>query len=360
MGYEMFKDFISLFLKIDYKKLVVDMKFNSDIQEMSDWYDIVDDDSLSIFLCYAFENPKKYHLFVSVYAKDEGHSSFRMNGTDSFEEDCSGGRLFDDDLATQLMNIGCWMVTKFVKEHICVVDYKREGHRQATSWVIGDCLKNRYIASSRTFKPKDIIDDVRERFGVQITYNKAWRAREVAYDTLRGTPEVSYTFLPSFLHVLVECNPGTTTDLVLTQEGRFNYFFFALAASKEGYKFCRPIVCVDGAHLKGKYIGKMFIAVCKDDNNSIFPLAWGIGDVENDSSWLWFFTKFKKVYGDWPCLVIVLDRHPGIAKAIRKIYPGVFRRICMQHLLHNIKNKFRGISINMLYYHCAKAYRLCE
>ncbi|KAL5573566.1 hypothetical protein UlMin_023163 [Ulmus minor] len=133
------------------------------------------------------------------------------------------------------MNTGCWMVTKFVKKHSCAVDYKREGHRQATSWVIGDCLKNRYIAPSRTFKPKDIIDDVRERFGVQITYNKAWRAREAAYNTLRGTPEESYTFLPSFLHVLVECNPG-----------RFNYFFFTLAASKEGYKFCRPVVCVDG------------------------------------------------------------------------------------------------------------------
>ncbi|KAL5554343.1 hypothetical protein UlMin_041744 [Ulmus minor] len=250
----------------------------------------------------------------------------------------------------RVMNIGCWMVTKFVKEHTCAVNYKREGHRQATIWVIGDCLKNRYIAPSRTFKPQDIIDDVRERFGVQITYNKARRAREAAYDTLRGTPKESYTFLPSFLHVLVECNPGTTTDLVLTQEGRFNYFFFALVASKEGYKFCRPVVCVDGAHLKGKYEGMMFTAVCKDGNNSIFPLAWGIGDVENDSSWLWFFTN----------LVFVSDRHPNIVKAIREIYSGVFHGICMQHLLHNIKNKFRGISVDMLYYHCAKAYQLCE
>ncbi|KAL5551767.1 hypothetical protein UlMin_001943 [Ulmus minor] len=32
----------------------------------------------------------------------------------------------------------------------------------------------------------------------------------------------------------------------------------------------------------------------------------------------------------------------------------------MQHLLHNRKNKFRGISVDMLYYRCTKAYRLCE
>ena len=43
---------------------------------------------------------------------------------------------------------------------------------------------------------------------------------------------------------------------------------------------------MDGAHLKGKYKRMMFIAVCKDGNNSIFSFAWGIGDVKNDSSWL--------------------------------------------------------------------------
>ena len=100
-----------------------------------------------------------------------------------------------------------------------------------------------------------------------------WRACEVAYDTLRGTPEESYSYLPAFLHVLVECNPVTMTNLVVTQEGRFNYCFFTLAASKEGYQFCRPVICVDGAHLKEKYKGMMFTTVCKDGNNSIFPLA---------------------------------------------------------------------------------------
>ncbi|KAL5566265.1 hypothetical protein UlMin_029429 [Ulmus minor] len=29
-------------------------------------------------------------------------------------------------------------------------------------------------------------------------------------------------------------------------------------------------------------------------------------------------------------------------------------------MLHNIKNKFRGISVDILYYCCAKAYQLCE
>ncbi|KAL5573622.1 hypothetical protein UlMin_023219 [Ulmus minor] len=192
------------------------------------------------------------------------------------------------------MKTKCWIVTKFVKEHSCVVDYKREGHRQATNRVIGECLKNRYISLSRTFKPKDIVDDVRERFGVTISYDKALRARE-------------------------EHNPGSMTYIVVAREGRFKYCFLAFATSNEGYQYCRPIICVDGAHLKGKYKGMMFTAV-----------------------------------------LIVLDRHPSNSKAIRQVYPQAFHVICMQHLLHNIKNKFREISVDMLYYRCAKAYHLCE
>ncbi|KAL5558900.1 hypothetical protein UlMin_035111 [Ulmus minor] len=186
-------------------------------------------------------------------------------------------------------------------------------------------------------------------FGPNLNYiggslvGKAWRAREATYETLQGTPEESYTFLPSFLHVMVEYNPGGMTDLVVACEGRF-----------------KLVICVDMPHLKGKYMGMMFTAVCKDSNNSIFSMAWGIGDVENDSLWLWFFTKLKQVYNNRPGLVIVSDRHPSISKAIYQVYLDAFHEICMQHLLQNIKNKFRGISVDMLYYWCVKAYCLCE
>ena len=72
----------------------------------------------------------------------------------------------------RVMNTECWMVKFFERVHTCVVDYIREGHRQAAIGVTGDCLKNRYISASTSFKPKDIMDDVREKFGVQISNNK--------------------------------------------------------------------------------------------------------------------------------------------------------------------------------------------
>ena len=51
----------------------------------------------------------------------------------------------------------------------------------------------------------------------------------------------------------------------------------------------RHVVAVDGTFLKAKYFGTLFIVACKDGNNQIYPLAFGIGDSENDASWEWFF-----------------------------------------------------------------------
>ena len=108
----------------------------------------------------------------------------------------------------------------------------------------------------------------------------------------------SYIFV-IFLTCVMEHNPGSVKELVLTHEGRFKYCFPTLATSKGVYQYCRPIVCVDGPHLKGKYKWVMFTTVCNDNNNNIFSLAWGIGDVDNDSCGCSFSQSLRK------CMVII-------------------------------------------------------
>ena len=65
-----------------------------------------------------------------------------------------------------VVNMPCSMITKFVREYTSAIDYKRDEHKNTTIWVIRECLKNRYITPSRSFKPKDIIEYVRHKFGV--------------------------------------------------------------------------------------------------------------------------------------------------------------------------------------------------
>ena len=69
-----------------------------------------------------------------------------------------------------------------------------------------------------------------------ISYDKAWRAREFALSSIRGSPEESYSALPSYCYVLEQKNPDTITDIVIDHDNQFNYFFMALGACISGFR----------------------------------------------------------------------------------------------------------------------------
>ncbi|KAL5561876.1 hypothetical protein UlMin_031623, partial [Ulmus minor] len=111
--------------------------------------------------------------------------------------------------AKKLVESEYWMVTKYEKNHTCPTDFKPVRRRQATSWVVGECVKRKLINPGRVYRPRDVMDNMKRKFGVDISYSVAWRGRECAYDNLRlGTPEQSYKLLPGYLHMLMDTNPG--------------------------------------------------------------------------------------------------------------------------------------------------------
>ena len=63
-------------------------------------------------------------------------------------------------------------------------------------------------------------------------------------------------------------------------------FFLRLSASIPGFQSSmRPVIAVDATHLKSNYGRVLFVViVCKDENNQKYPLAFGIGDEENNAS----------------------------------------------------------------------------
>ncbi|KAL5576621.1 hypothetical protein UlMin_018320 [Ulmus minor] len=244
------------------------------------------------------------------------------------------------------------MVTKYERKHTCATDFKKVRYKQATSWVVRECVKKRLINPGRVFKPRDVIDDMKRKFGVDISYSVAWRGREYVYENLRlGTPEQSYSLLPGYLHMLRETNPD-----------KFKYLFIAFDASIKGFQYCRPVVSIDATHMKGKYRGVLVMAVCHNANQQIFMLAFGIGDSENDTAWTWFLRRINDVFGERPSHVLVSDRHRSINNAVNEVFPNAFHGICMYHLLNNLKNKFKTKTkeLEQHYIQIAKAYNLQE
>lgn len=71
--------------------------------------------------------------------------------------------------------------------------------------------------------------------------------------------------------------------LDIDEDDRFRQLSVAFAASIIAYtaSYIRPVISVDGTHLKGKNSSVMFIVVAKDPNEQLFPLAYGIEPIKS-------------------------------------------------------------------------------
>ncbi|XP_060171531.1 uncharacterized protein LOC132602779 [Lycium barbarum] len=192
------------------------------------------------------------------------------------------------------------------------------------------------------------------------SYHKAWRSLQHACNVIRGIPENNYTLLPQYLHMMKLRNPGTVANIKWTADNKFKYVFFTYGASIEGWKHCRPVMMMDATFLKSKCRGVLMIAVEKDGNNSIFPLAFGIVDSENNESYRWFFRHVKKVFGTRKDLSIIFDRHSSITTAIKELYPDTQHGICIYHMEKNLQKYFPSEAILSLFYNATTTYKQAE
>lgn len=94
--------------------------------------------------------------------------------------------------------------------------------------------------------------------------------------------------------MLESSNQGTMAHVETNNENRFLYSFIALDQSIVGFRHIRPIVTVDGTHLKEKYKGTIFIAACLNGNEQIFFLAFDINDSKMSHHTLSFLTNSYK------------------------------------------------------------------
>ncbi|KAL0322513.1 UNVERIFIED_CONTAM: hypothetical protein Sangu_1870600 [Sesamum angustifolium] len=70
---------------------------------------------------------------------------------------------------------------------------------------------------------------------------------------------------------------------------KFSKSYVCFDAYRRGFlSGCRPVIGVDGCHLKGLYRGVLLTAVSTDPNNNLYPLAYPMVARETRESWQWF------------------------------------------------------------------------
>ncbi|CAA0840720.1 Unknown protein [Striga hermonthica] len=180
--------------------------------------------------------------------------------------------------------------------------------------------------------------DMERDHGIKLKYNTALRSQNAAYDFIYGDHKKSWELLPAYFHMSMKENPGTSAYIETDKDDVFEYAFISFNASAGFLSYCRPVIVIEGTHLKGKYKGILFVATTKDGNEQIFPLAFGIGDKECHSAWMWFLQKLRSTFGCPKNLVVVSDRHPSIKSAMEVVYPEAVHAICSYHLRQNIRS----------------------
>ncbi|KAE8791176.1 hypothetical protein D1007_34369 [Hordeum vulgare] len=98
----------------------------------------------------------------------------------------------------------------------------------------------------------------------------------------------------------------------------------------------------DATALNGRYRGQLVSACAVDANNWIFPVAYGVLEVESIESWAWFFQHLKDLIGHPEGLVIHTDACKGLESAVDDVFQGVEHMECMRHLAANFSKKFMG------------------
>ena len=74
-----------------------------------------------------------------------------------------------------------------------------------------------------------------DKHGINLTYNKAYRSKHCALESVFGDPWESFKMLPVYFQMLEKYNPRTKTKIVTDRKNRFKYGFMALGACIEGF-----------------------------------------------------------------------------------------------------------------------------
>ncbi|KAJ9566957.1 hypothetical protein OSB04_002923 [Centaurea solstitialis] len=223
---------------------------------------------------------------------------------------------------------------------------------------LGNLFKNKFINVKRALTPKDMVQDVQEMYGFEISYATAWRARWKALELIRGSHAESFTRLPTYLYNLKRVNEGTRTAIRTDSSGPFAECFVALGVSIQTFlENLWPVLIIDAAHLKGAYLGTMFLVVAMDGNNNIVPVAFGVGRSETTDEWTWFLNMLKGCIGEPRGLVFMSDRDASINAAISAIFPGAHHALCCRHLVMNVRSRDPRIKVyRIAYWKACKAY----
>ncbi|XP_040960679.1 uncharacterized protein [Gossypium hirsutum] len=281
------------------------------------------------------ETLRKYaiaHQFAFRYKKNDSHRVTVKCRAEGCPWRIHASRLS----TTQLI-----CIKKMNPTHTCEGAALTTGHQATRSWV-ASIIKER-LKVFPTYKPKDIVQDIKQEFGIQLNYFQAWRGKEIAREQLQGSYKDAYSQLPLFCERIMETNPGSLATFSTKEDSSFHRLFIAFHASLSGFlQGCRPLLFLDSIPLNSKYQGTLLAATAADGNDDVFPVAFSVVDAETDENWYWFLLQLKSALSTSCSITFVADIQKGLRESISEIFKGSFHGYCLRYLTEQLIRDLKG------------------
>ncbi|KAK9987835.1 hypothetical protein SO802_028074 [Lithocarpus litseifolius] len=181
------------------------------------------------------------------------------------------------------------------------------------------------LRRNHTARINELWEIIHTKYNHELSYYKVWDAKQKAIAKIFGDWEESYQRLRKLLLAYLDQDSGTQYNYYTIPRGidgtaLLRYLFWTFAPCIAAFRYCRPIISIDGTHLYCKYRGVLMIAMATDANQKVLPLAFAVVGKESGAKW-------------------PRDEDRNLQ---------VFHRYCLRHVANNFNTHFDDPSLKAL------------
>ncbi|XP_010501674.1 PREDICTED: uncharacterized protein LOC104778971 [Camelina sativa] len=269
---------------------------------------------------------------LKQYRYDKAKIGFKCVGVN--DED--GSKCEWKVYASILSNDKMWRINRIMDKHSCIPNGECE---MLTVPHIARLFVDKIRDDPEYFMPRKIEEIVKTDWKISITRPQCQAARKTALKWIEREYDEQFHRLRDYAAEIMEANPNSHVEVecITNDDGKdmFNRFYVCFDNIRRTWMAtCRPIIGIDGCFLKNRIKGQLLVALGRDANNGIYPIAWGVVKVENTDNWVWFAKLLKEDLGlnDGDGFIMMSDRQKGLIKAVSLELPKIEHRMCVQHI----------------------------
>lgn len=202
--------------------------------------------------------------------------------------------------ASKMQRTDTYQVKVYKPKHTCTPTFEQ---KQINSTWIAEQYEDD-IRMNPTWPLASFLQKVVNDWHCHVSIYAVARAKRKALKKINGRHVDQYGKVWEYGNELLKVMPDSTIQVMTEDQEfengrkRFKRFYTCFGPLKRGFRSgCRPLVGLDGCHLKGPYGGQLLAAVGTDANDGMYPIAWAVVEAENTESWSWFLINLKSDLG---------------------------------------------------------------